>query len=183
MKVAAAILGSILLVIVVAALPSVPAQMPSGRDVVAPAAYASLDPIGRGSAFQLAVVLKIREGFHINARQPSADYLIPTDVRADLPAGFKAGDVSYPKGELRNFSFSKEPLNVYEDKAVIRMAFSALPAAPLGALHIPLKVHYQASSTDACLPPTTLSINAAINVAANAKESHPAHAELFPPQH
>jgi DsbC/DsbD-like thiol-disulfide interchange protein len=182
-KIAWAMLASIVMLIVIAAMPSVPAQMPSGRDVVAPAAYASFDPVARGSAFQLAVVLKIRPGFHINARQPSEEYLIPTDVRVELPAGFKAGDVSYPKGELHTFSFSKKPLNVYEDKVVIRMALSALADAPLGQQHIPFKVHYQACSVDACLPPVTLAADAAVNVAAQADGSRPAHPELFSAQH
>jgi thiol:disulfide interchange protein DsbD len=183
MKLIAAILACVLAAIVLSALPSAPAQMPSGRDVVAPSAFASLEPVGRGSSFQLAVVLKIRDGFHINARQPSADYLIPTDLRAEVPTGFKIGEISYPKGELRRFSFSKTPLNVYEDKIIIRMVLSALPEAPLGSQHIPLKIRYQACSTEACLPPVTLPVNATINVAANSAGSHPAHPELFPPQH
>jgi hypothetical protein len=168
---------------VLSALPSTPSQMPSGRDVVLPSAFASLEPVGRGSSFQLAVVLKIREGFHINARQPSAEYLIPTDLRIEVPAGFKVGDTSYPKGELRKFAFSKTPLNVYEDKIVIRTVLNALPDAPLGAQHIPLKVRYQACSAEACLPPVTLPLDATINVAASSAGSHPAHLELFPPQH
>jgi len=183
MKVAAAILASIVAVIVISALPSAPAQMPSGRDVVAPSAFASVEPVGRGSSFQLAVVLKIRDGFHINARQPSADYLIPTDLGAEVPAGFKAGDITYPKGELRKFSFSKTPLNVYEGKVVIRMALTALLDAPLGSQHIPLKLRYQACSTEACLPPVTLPVDASINLAASSAASRPKHPELFPPQH
>ena len=183
MKVAAAILASLVAVIVISALPSAPAQMPSGRDVVAPSAFASVEPVGRGSSFQLAVVLKIRDGFHINARQPSADYLIPTDLRAEVPAGFKVGDTTYPKGELRKFSFSKTPLNVYEDKVVIRMALTALADAPLGAQHIPLRLRFQACSTEACLPPVTLPVDATINLAANSEASRPSHPELFPPQH
>jgi hypothetical protein len=183
MKPAAAILVSILAVIVISALPSTPAQMPSGRDVVTPNAFASVEPVGRGSSFQIAVVLKIRDGFHINARQPSSDYLIPTDLRAEVPAGFKAGDISYPLGQLRKFAFSKTPLNVYEDKVVIRMALSALPDAPLGSQHIPLKLRYQACSTEACLPPVTLPVDAIINLAATSAASRPNHPELFPPQH
>src|SRR5262249_40151061 len=82
MKLMAAIAGAGLLTIAIAALPSAPSrgslpQMPSPRDVVSPAAYASADPAAQGSSMQLAVVLKIRDGFHINARQPSAEYLIP----------------------------------------------------------------------------------------------------------
>jgi hypothetical protein len=178
---AAAVFAGGLLLIGVAALPSAHPQVPSGREVVSPVAYASADPVARGGAFQLAVVLKIRNGYHVNAREKSADYLIATDLRAaEVPAGFKGGDVSYPKGELRTFAFSKKPLNVYEDQVILRMELSALPSAPLGAQHIPLRLRYQACSHEICLPPVTLDVDAAVNVAAAADVSRPAHPELFP---
>jgi thiol:disulfide interchange protein DsbD len=179
LKPAPAIFVSVLLLVAVAALPSAPQQVPSGRDVVATRAYASLEPVARGSAFQLAVVLKIRDGFHINARQPSADYLIATDLRPEVPAGFKLGEITYPKGELHTFSFSKKPLNVYEDKAIIRLALSALPTAPLGAQRIPFKLRYQACSQEVCLPPLTVDVEGSITVAANPAAAKPAHPELF----
>src|SRR5580700_8970821 len=178
MKFAAVIFVSILLLVAVAALPSAPQQVPSPKDVVAPTTYVSLDPVGRGSQFQLAVVLKIRPGFHINAREKSEDYLIATDLRADVPAGFQLGDVSYPKGALHTFTFSKKPLNVYEDTVTLRVPVTALPGAPLGAQHIPLKLRYQACSTEICLPPVTVSLDAAFNVAASAGK--PVHGEFFP---
>jgi hypothetical protein len=180
MKYVAAIFASVLLLAGISALPSAPPQVPSPKDVVAPTIYASFDPVGRGSQFQLAVVLKIRPGFHINAREKSEDYLIATDLRADVPAGFQWGDVSYPKGALHSFSFSKKPLNVYEDTITLRVPVTALPSAPLGAQHIPLKLRYQACSTEICLPPVTLSLDAAFDVVASAGKA--AHAELFPPK-
>ena len=158
---------------------AVPAQMPSGRDVVSPAVYASLEPIARASNFQLAVVLKIRNGFHINAREPSEDYLIPTDLRVEPPAGFQAGAVAYPKGQLRSFAFSKKPLNVYQDTVILRVPLTALANAPLGEQHIPLKLRYQACSKEVCLPPVTLNVHATVNVASSGKASRPVHAELF----
>src|SRR6266849_5525948 len=93
--------------------------------VVSPSTYVSLDPVARGSSFQLAVVLKIRPGFHINAREKSEDYLIATDLKADVPAGFKSGEVSYPKGELHSFTFSKKPLNVYQNTITLRLPVTA----------------------------------------------------------
>ncbi len=183
MRPAVAIAISALLLIIVAALPSAQPQIPSGREVVSPSAYVSLEPVARGGSFQLAVVLKIRPGFHINARKPSADYLIPTDLRANLPAGFKsAGEISYPKGELRTFAFTKTPLNVYEDKVVLRVPLAAQSDAPLGAQHIPLKLRYQACSNEVCLPPVTLDVDAPVTVAATPATSRPAHPELFPTQ-
>jgi hypothetical protein len=180
-KLAAIIASAPLLLIIVAALPSAHPQIPSGREVVSPSAYVSLEPVARGRSFQLAVVLKIRNGFHINARKPSAEYLIPTDLRANLPAGFKsAGEISYPKGELRTFAFTKTPLNVYEDKLILRVPLAAESNAPLGAQKIPLKLRYQACSNEVCLPPVTLDVDATVTVAANAANSRPAHPELFP---
>jgi hypothetical protein len=182
-KLAAAIAVTAVLLIIVAALPSAQPQIPSGREVVSPSAYVSLEPVARGSSFQLAVVLKIRPGFHINARKPSADYLIPTDLRANLPAGFKsAGEISYPKGELRTFAFTKTPLNVYEDKVILRVPLSAQSDAPLGAQHVPLKLRYQACNNEVCLPPVTLDVDAPVTVAASAANSRPAHPELFSAQ-
>ena len=181
MKFGFAILASLLLCAAyAAALP--PAQVPAGRDVVSPTAFASFDPVARGGAFQIAVVLKIREGFHINAREKSAEYLIATDLRSEAPAGFKTGDVTYPKGELHTFSFSKKPLNVYEGKVILLMDVTALPNVPPGAQHIPLKLRYQACSSEVCLPPATLDVDAAVMIASVATAARPAHPELFQSQ-
>jgi len=154
-------------------------QIPSGRDVVKPEIYASLDPAARGSSFQFAVVMKIRPGFHVNAREKSENYLIATDLKSELPASFKAGEVTYPKGKLEKFAFSKIPLNVYQDTVTLFMPVTALASAPLGEQHIPLKLRYQACSSEICLPPVTLTLDAVVNVAASASVSKPAHAEIF----
>jgi len=154
-------------------------QVPSGRDVVKPETYASLDPAARGSSFQIAVVMKIRPGFHVNAREKSEDYLIATDLKAALPAGFNGGEVSYPKGQLEKFAFSKIPLNVYQDTVILRLPVTALASAPLGEQHIPLKLRYQACSNELCLPPVTLPLDAVVNVASSNSAAKPAHQEIF----
>jgi hypothetical protein len=158
-------------------------QTPSGKDVVAPEAYASHDPVARGMSFQVAVVLKIRPGFHVNARQVTEDYLIPTDLRAEVPAGFTLGTVTYPKGTLQTFTFSKnKKLNVYSGNVTILLPLTVLPTAPLGVQHVPMKLRYQACSTEICLPPVTKEIDATLNVVANSTAAKPANPELFSPK-
>ena len=158
-------------------------QTPSGKDVVAPEAYASHDPVARGMSFQVAVVLKIRPGFHVNAREVTEDYLIPTDLRAEVPAGFKLGTVTYPKGTLQTFTFSKnKKLNVYSGNVTILLPLTALPTAPLGPQRIPMKLHYQACSTEICLPPVTKDIDATLNVVAASSAAKPANPEIFSPK-
>lgn len=180
MKSAAAVLLSLLLFVVLAALPSAQPQVPAAREVVAPAAFASADPAARGTTFQLAVVLKIRNGFHINAHEASAEYLIATNLTLEPPAGFQAGKVAYPKGELHSFAFTKTPLNVYEDKVILYVPVSIGLDAATGTQHIPMKLRYQACNNELCLPPVTLDVDAAVNVAANRGAARPAHPELFP---
>jgi Disulphide bond corrector protein DsbC len=159
--------------------PATNSQVPSGKDVVKPEVYASMEPAGRGGSFQIAVVMNIRPGFHVNAREKSEEYLIATDLKAQLPSGFSSGDVVYPKGQLETFTFSKKPLNVYQGKVILRLPVNALATAPLGEQHIPLKLRYQACSTELCLPPTTLPLDAVVNIAASASDAKPAHSEVF----
>jgi len=162
-------------------LPGIAAsQAPSGKDVVSPEAFVSFDPVARGKSFQVAVVMKIRSGFHVNAREVSADYLIPTDLRAEVPAGLHMGEIVYPKGTLQTFTFSKDKqLNVYTDSVVIRIPLTALPNAPLGEQNLPLKLHYQACSNEICLPPVTLSLVAKIDITDKPSAARPVHSELF----
>jgi hypothetical protein len=158
-------------------------QTPSGKDVVAPEAYASHDPVARGMSFQVAVVLKIRNGFHVNAREVTEDYLIPTDLRAEVPAGFKLGTVTYPKGTLQTFTFAKnKKLNVYSGNVTILLPLTVLPTAPLGVQHVPMKLRYQACSTEICLPPVTKDVDATLNVVAVSSAAKPANSELFSPK-
>jgi len=158
-------------------------QTPSGKDVVAPESFASHDPVARGMSFQVAVVLKIRPGFHVNAREVTEDYLIPTDLRAEVPAGFKLGTISYPKGTLQTFTFSKnKKLNVYSGNVTILLPLTALPSAKLGPQHIPMKLRYQACSTEICLPPVTKEVATTLNVVANSSAAKPANPEIFSPK-
>jgi len=158
-------------------------QTPSGKDVLVPEAYASHDPVARGMSFQVAVVLKIRDGFHVNAREVTEDYLIPTDVRAEVPAGFKLGTVTYPKGTLQTFTFSKnKKLNVYSGNVTILLPLTVLQTAPLGPQQIPVKLRYQACSTEICLPPVTKEVHVTLTVAATSSAAKPANPEIFSPR-
>jgi hypothetical protein len=170
----------LLLAASLALAPAANSQSVSGKDVLAPTAYVSFDPVARGMAFQVAVVLKIRPGFHVNAREVTYDYLIPTDLKAEVPSGFKMANVIYPKGTLQTFTFAKDkPLNVYSDSVTVRLPLSALPDAPLGAQHLAMKLRYQACNSEICLPPVTKDVEVTINVVAGQSGAKPANADVF----
>ena len=102
-------------------------------------------------------------------------------LRTEIPAGFKLGTVTYPKGTLQTFTFSKNKmLNVYSGNVTILLPLTVLPTAPLGSQHIPMKLRYQACSTEICLPPVTKEVDATLNVVATPSAAKPANSELFP---
>jgi hypothetical protein len=166
-------------------LPAHAAQssVPRATTVIEPTAYVSLEPVPRGRAFDLAVVLKIRPGFHVNAHEASEDFLIPTEVTAALPAGFRTVITNYPKGALRKFEFSQKKLSVYEDSVTVRMKVDVLDAAPLGTEKFVLKLRYQACTNEICLPPVTVPVIAEFQVAERGAKSHPVHNEIFSSTH
>jgi thiol:disulfide interchange protein DsbD len=155
--------------------------LPKAASVVQPQAYVSLQPVPRGKPFEIAVVAKITPGFHVNAHEPSEEYLIPTKVTADLPPGVVLVETTYPRGVMRAFRFSKTQLRVYETSFTVRMKLRAEGAAPLGSQKIGLTVGYQACNQDACLPPTKVPATAQLEIAAVDTPSHPANANIFSP--
>src|SRR5579871_5069831 len=154
-------------------------DLPAASSVILPQAYVSIQPIPRGRAFEIAVVAKISPGFHVNAHQPSEDYLIPTKITADLLPGIFVVETTYPRGVMRTFRFSHTPLRVYEGDFTVKMKLRANESAPIGAQKLPLTVGYQACNQDACLPPTKLQLTADLQIAPVDTPPHPMHPEIF----
>ena len=75
--------------------------IPSPSAVVKPQTYVSLEPVPRGKAFEVAIVVEIARGFHMNSHKPTDPYLIPTTLTPQLPAGFELVDTIYPDGQQR----------------------------------------------------------------------------------
>jgi hypothetical protein len=139
-------------------------RLPRANEVVEPRVSTPRRPVRPGRAFELAVVARIRPGFHINANPPSTDYLIPTKVEADLPPELHVLETKYPRGVLRHFKFSQEKLSVYEGTAPVRLKIAVAPNAAPGPRKIPLTLYYQACNEEACLPPVKLPLTAAFTV-------------------
>ncbi len=154
-------------------------KLPPAKDVVKPKAYASLDKVPRGRAFDVAVVAEIMPGFHVNSNKPSEDYLIPTQLLPALPAGFKVLGTTYPPGKLTKFEFSEKKLSVYEGTFTLRMKIQSPIGAPLGKTTLPLMLRYQACNDSACLPPVKIPVALEIELAAAGASARPTQPEIF----
>jgi len=143
-----------------------PQGVPAAASVASPKTYVSIAPVPRGSTFEVAVVVGIQAGFHMNAHKPSEDYLIPTVLTAKLPSGFKELGTTYPDGIAKKLSFADKPLLVYTDHFTVRAKFTAEAIAPLGKAKLPFTLQYQACNDSVCLPPVRIPVAAMIDVAA-----------------
>jgi uncharacterized protein YcnI len=154
--------------------------LPSPAAVVKPQTLVSLEPVPRGKSFEIAVVVEIAKGFHMNSHKPTDPYLIATTLTPQVPSGFDLADTIYPEGHGEKFSFSpNKPLNVYTGKVVLRLKLTAHPDAALGATTIPITLRYQACNDTTCLQPVKIPVDAKFEVAATGAKSRAAHADVF----
>jgi uncharacterized protein YcnI len=154
--------------------------LPSPAAVVKPQTLVSLEPVPRGKSFEIAVVVEIAKGFHMNSHKPTDPYLIATTLTPQPPAGFDIAGTIYPEGHQEKFSFSpNKPLNVYTGKVILRLKLTAHPDAALGATTIPITLRYQACNDTTCLQPVKIPVDAKFEVAAAGTKSRAAHADVF----
>jgi uncharacterized protein YcnI len=154
--------------------------LPSPAAVVKPQTFVSFEPVPRGTSFEIAVVIEIAKGFHMNSHKPTDPYLIATTLTPQLPAGFDITDTIYPEGHQEKFSFSQnKPLNVYTGKVILRLKLAAHADTALGKTTIPITLRYQACNDTTCLQPVKIPVDAEFEVAAAGAKSRAAHADVF----
>ena len=96
------------------AQPRAPQELPAASAVASPKIYVSIAPVPRGNMFEVAVVVGIIPGFHMNAHKVSEDYLIPTTLTEKLPAGLKeAWNQLSGRHREKAFVFGQTPAGVY----------------------------------------------------------------------
>lgn len=124
----------------------------------------SVYKVKQGSSFQVAVIIDIDGGYHINSNRPAEDFLIPTALKLGALNGLRAGAVRYPKAKIQKFPFSETPMSVYEGRAVLRFTARALPSLSPGSHTIKGKLTIQACNDQACLRPQTVDVEIPLEV-------------------
>ncbi len=141
--------------------------------------YISLQPVPAGREFRIAVLAEIAPGYHINAAKPLQEFLIPTQLSANPPAGLRVLEAAYPRASLKQFAFSDEKMAVYDGTIVLGLRVATSPRIPRGEVVLPLELRYQACNDKLCLPPTTLPLQVNVPLASPGTAARPAHPEIF----
>jgi len=152
-------------------LRALPPALAVAAALLAPATAAALDRPQRagleafldrtayepGATARLAAVMTVDEGWHVNAHLPTYEYLIPTELTVEPPAGWPAVTVAYPEAGRRVFAFTgdDQPLDVYEGRVVLPVELTVPAGAAPGRYPLTAAVRYQACDDNSCLPPVT----------------------------
>lgn len=113
--------------------------------------------VSRGATARGSVVLSIPGGLHVNSNSPNSKYAIPTVVKVS-GAGVTLGNVSYPRGKNRKFSFSDETINIYEGRVVFGFNVTVPKGFRGNTIKINATVKYQACTDEVCYAPKTKEI-------------------------
>jgi len=130
--------------------------------------------IAAGSTVHLEARIAIDEGWHVNAHKPTLDYLIPTAVTVEVPAGWAAPQLEYPASVRRTFAFADQPLDVYEGTVSVWATLEIPPRAGPGPMPLRAKLRYQACNDRLCLPPVNTEATATLQITAQGEPAAPA---------
>ncbi len=117
----------------------------------------SLSKAGKGKTVRGYVVLNIPGGLHVNSYNPRNEYAIPTRVSVS-GSGVKAFGVTYPAGKMRKFSFSDEPISVYEGRVVFGFKVTVPKNFRGNTVRVKANIRYQACTNEVCYAPKTKSV-------------------------
>ena len=130
----------------------------SSSAVVKAQGYTSVDGVKPESKFKIAIGAHVASGYHINARVPTEDYLIATNVKFEPLAGLKIAAAKYPKPQLKKFEFSDKELAVLEGKVFIIVDAEAEKNIQPGAQTIKAIVTLQSCNDKQCLAPADIKV-------------------------
>lgn len=154
-------------------------------DPVVLSAVWSVDSAHPGDSAVLAVVLAIREGYHVIADaaqlEQTKDFKpFPTRVRpAWASPGLIAESPRYPAATPLRADFIDVPVASFEGRAVVYLPVRFDTALPPGTASIHLEVQFQACSASSCLMPRKERLEAALAVVPPGRKTTAIQPEIF----
>ncbi|MEO7793477.1 MAG: thioredoxin family protein [Thermoanaerobaculia bacterium] len=151
-------------------------EAPSRIEKVALSGAADRTAYLPGESVRIAARLEIAAGWHLQAHVPTYDYLIPTVLSVETPAGWPAAEIDYPAASRYKFAFAEDELDVLEGRQRIVARLTAPATAAAGPQRLTLHLRYQACDDRQCLPPVETSADVDLVIGPGGT---PAAAEFF----
>jgi DsbC/DsbD-like thiol-disulfide interchange protein len=114
--------------------------------------------VAKGRTTQLAVRVKIKKGFHIQANPAAEEFLIPTTLTVKAGVGIVPGEPIYPPGIPYRLKGSKEDLLTYEDEVMIKLPVKVLDSALAGNANLTGELNFQPCDDRRCFFPRSVPV-------------------------
>ena len=150
-----------------------------GRIGIALDPLAEADAAHAGTTFRVALRAQLDPGFHVNSNEPLEEFLIPTALTLEPPAGIELEGIAWPEPILLTQAGADGPLAVFEESFVIGAALALAADLEPGEYAVPGTLRYQACDDTMCYLPATATLSFPLVVAPGAHAVTAAHAELF----
>ena len=147
------------------------------------AALSETDGAPSDSTYRAALDARLTpsgRGLHVNSEAPLEDFLIPTVLTLDPPAGITLDGLAWPEPILLEQQGAENPLAVFEEEFVIGAAFALDADLPPGDYVVPGTLRYQACDERMCYIPATAELSFPVRVVpAGATPAPTSEAALF----
>jgi len=110
----------------------------------------------RGETTPISLEITVREPYHINSDTPLDEFVVPTSIRFDDEDGLEFGSLDFPEANVRRFSFSENPLSVYEGIFKVEASVRVSSDYRRDEAVISGTISYQACDDISCLAPADL---------------------------
>ena len=156
-----------------------PGAKPAPKKVRA-RAFLSTDKLPAGRTAEVAVVLDVAPGWHVNGNPAPSKYAVPTTVTVKTARGTEVGAFRFPTRPPAKKGGDPVPVKELAGRVVLRAPVRVPAEAAGGEEKLIVTVRYQACDAAQCLRPTWLSFGGTLPVAAPGEPVRPANAEWFP---
>ncbi|QDT16933.1 protein-disulfide reductase DsbD domain-containing protein [Alienimonas californiensis] len=142
-------------------------------------AFLKTDKLPAGARTEVAVVLDVQPGWHVNTNPAPSKYAVPTTVTVETSRGTRVGEFAYPTLPPATAGGPRRPVTELSGRVVLRAPVQVPVEAAGGNERLTVTVKYQACNANSCLRPKTLTFGGMLPVAAPGAPVHLANAEWF----
>ena len=153
-----------------------------GEAKVRARAFLATDKLPAGGTTEVAVVLDVKAGWHVNSNPAHSRYAVPTAVTVKTARGTEIGAFAFPTRPPAVPGGERRPVKELSGRVVLRAPVTVPVGAAGGKERLTVSVKYQACDATRCLRPKTLTFGGTLPVAAPGAPVRPANAKWFGPE-
>lgn len=144
-------------------------EVSSSADVVTVVPASSENRLWPETMREATILLRVADGWHLNAHEPLQEFLIGTEITVEPRVGLRVSEIHYPEPEHIEFGFAVEELAVYQGDVPVRLSVEASQDAEPGSHTLRGEARVQACNDEVCLRPSTIPVEVPVTIRSGGK--------------